>query len=45
MKSFIKTVIIALGSAVFSIFIYDVYFNAPFIIEKEQNLSKKNTPN
>jgi len=44
MKSFIKTVIIALGSAVFSIFIYDVYFSAPLLIEKEQNLSTKILP-
>ena len=44
MKSFIKTVIIAFGSAVFSIFIYDVYFNAPLLIEKEQNLSTKILP-
>ena len=44
MKSLIKTVIIAFGSAVFSIFIYDVYFNAPLLIEKEQNLSTKILP-
>ena len=44
MKSLIKTVIIAFGSAVFSIFIYDVYFNAPLLIEKEQNLSTKMLP-
>ena len=44
MKSLSKTVIIALGSAVFSIFIYDVYFNAPLLIEKEQNLSTKILP-
>jgi serine protease Do len=36
MKSFLKTFSIALGSAVFSIFIYDIYFNSPIPFSREK---------